>query len=48
MGFRGMTSLLDRDTLSGVETLFAMFVVAMAIAAGLLVASAVLPPKRSL
>ena len=48
MGFRGMTSLLERDTLSGVETLFAMFVVAMAIAAGLLVASAVIPPKRSL
>jgi uncharacterized membrane protein YjjB (DUF3815 family) len=48
MGFQGMTSLLDRHTLSGVETLFAMFVVAMAIASGLLVASAVVPPKRSL
>jgi uncharacterized membrane protein YjjP (DUF1212 family) len=48
LGFRGMTSLLDKHTLSGVETLFAMFVVAMAIASGLLVASAVVPPKRSL
>jgi len=48
LGFKGMTSLLDRHTLSGVETLFAMFVVAMAIASGLLVASAVVPPKRSL
>jgi uncharacterized membrane protein YjjB (DUF3815 family) len=48
LGFRGMSSLLDRNTMSGVETLFAMFVVAMAIASGLLIASAVVPPKRSL
>ncbi len=48
LGFRGMTSLLDKDTMSGVETLFAMFVVALAIACGLLVASAVVSPKRSL
>ncbi|HUJ60053.1 MAG TPA: threonine/serine exporter family protein [Kofleriaceae bacterium] len=48
MGFRGMSSLLDKDTLSGVETLFAMFVVAIAIVAGLLVASAVVSPRRSL
>ena len=48
LGFRGMSSLLDKDTLSGVETLFAMFVVAIAIVAGLLVASAVVPPRRSL
>jgi len=48
LGFRGMSSLLDKNTLSGVETLFAMFVVAMAIALGLLIASAVVPPKRSL
>jgi uncharacterized membrane protein YjjP (DUF1212 family) len=48
MGFRGMTSLLDRDTLTGVETLFAMFVVAIAIVAGLLVANAIVSPRRSL
>jgi uncharacterized membrane protein YjjB (DUF3815 family) len=48
MGFRGMTSLLDKQTLSGVETLFAMFVVAIAIVAGLLVANAVVSPRRSL
>jgi uncharacterized membrane protein YjjB (DUF3815 family) len=48
LGFRGMSSLFDRDTLSGVETLFAMFVVAIAIVAGLLVANAVVPPRRSL
>ena len=48
MGFRGMSSLLDRDTLTGVETVFAMFVVATAIVAGLLVANAIVSPRRSL
>jgi uncharacterized membrane protein YjjP (DUF1212 family) len=48
MGFRGMSSLLDKDTLTGVETLFAMFVVAIAIVAGLLAANAVVSPQRSL
>ena len=47
MGFRGMTSLLDRDTLTGVETVFQMFIVAIAIVAGLLVANALVPPRRS-
>lgn len=47
-GFQGMASLLDKDTLTGVETLFAMFVVAIAIVAGLLVANAIVSPRRSL
>ena len=48
MGFRGMTSLLDKQTLSGVDTVFAMFVVAISIVAGLLIANAVLSPRRVL
>ncbi len=48
MGFRGMTSLLGRDTLTGVETVFEMFIVAIAIVAGLLIANAVVSPRRSL
>jgi len=48
VGFRGMSSLLDRDTLTGVETTFAMFVVAIAIVAGLLVANATVSPRRHL
>jgi uncharacterized membrane protein YjjB (DUF3815 family) len=48
VGFRGMSSLLDRDTLSGVETTFAMFVVAMAIVGGFLIANATLSPRRVL
>jgi len=48
MGFRGMTALLARDTLTGVETVFAMFVVAIAIVGGLFVANATVSPRRSL
>ncbi len=48
MGLRGMSSLLEHDTLSGVETVFAMFVVATAIVAGLLIANAIVSPRRSL
>jgi uncharacterized membrane protein YjjP (DUF1212 family) len=48
MGFRGMSSLLGGQTVSGVETVFEMFVVAFAIVAGLLIANAVLSARRSL
>lgn len=48
MGFRGMAALLARDTLSGVETVFAMFVVAIAIVGGLLIANATVSPRRAL
>jgi uncharacterized membrane protein YjjP (DUF1212 family) len=48
MGFRGMASLLGHDTLTGVETVFAMFVVGLAIVAGLLISNAVVSPRRSL
>ncbi len=48
VGFRGMSSMLDRNTLTGIESTFAMFVVAMAIVAGLLIANATLSPRRSL
>jgi uncharacterized membrane protein YjjP (DUF1212 family) len=48
MGFRGMASLLGRDTLSGVDTVFAMFIVSVAIVAGLLISNAVVSPRRSL
>jgi uncharacterized membrane protein YjjB (DUF3815 family) len=48
LGFRGVSDLLHRQTLTGIETTFGMFVVAMAIVAGLLIANAALPPKRVL
>lgn len=48
MGFRGLTSLLERRTITGVEMVFEMFVVAIAIVAGLLISNAVVSPRRSL
>ena len=48
MGFRGMASMLGHETLDGVGTVFAMFVVATAIVAGLLIANALVSPRRSL
>jgi uncharacterized membrane protein YjjP (DUF1212 family) len=48
MGFRGVAALLGHDTLTGVETVFEMFIVAIAIVAGLLIANAVVSPRRSL
>lgn len=37
-----------RDTLTGVESVFATVVIAMAIVAGLLIANAMVSPRRSL
>jgi uncharacterized membrane protein YjjB (DUF3815 family) len=48
VGFRGISSLLRQDTLSGIETTFSMFVVAVSIVAGLLMANAALSPRRAL
>lgn len=48
IGFRGISSLLNRNTLTGIETTFAMFVVAMAIVVGQLIANAAVSPRRSL
>jgi uncharacterized membrane protein YjjP (DUF1212 family) len=48
MGFRGVSALLGHDTVTGVGTVFEMFIVALAIVAGLLVATALVPPRRSL
>ncbi|MCB1056939.1 MAG: threonine/serine exporter family protein, partial [Acidobacteria bacterium] len=48
LGFRGMAALLERDTLTGLQTAFSMTVVAIALVTGLLIANVVLPPRRSL
>lgn len=45
IGFRSMTALLDANTVAGIETAFTMFLTAAALAAGLLVANLVLPPR---
>ncbi len=48
VGFQGISALLNQDTLTGIDTLFHMFVVAAAIVTGLLVANATVPPRRAL
>ena len=48
IGFRGMASLLDQDTLTGVQAAFTMSLVAIALVTGLLVANVLMPPRRAL
>jgi uncharacterized membrane protein YjjP (DUF1212 family) len=47
IGFRSVTALRDANTVAGIETAFTMFLTAAALAAGLLVANLVLPPRRA-
>ena len=48
IGFLSVNSLLDGDVVVAVATAFRMLLVAMALAAGILVATAAVPPRRSL
>ncbi len=48
IGFLSVSSLLVRDVASGVETAFQVALVAVALTAGLLTASVLLPPRRLL
>lgn len=48
VGFTSFTSLVQANVLGGVQTAFMAVMVAMALTAGLLVASLILPPKRDL
>jgi uncharacterized membrane protein YjjB (DUF3815 family) len=45
IGFRGLTALLDKQVIPGVETAFRMITIAVALAAGLLIASVVAPSR---
>jgi uncharacterized membrane protein YjjP (DUF1212 family) len=46
VGFRGLTSLMERQAVAGIETIFSMILTAVALVAGLLVAAAVVPEPR--
>jgi uncharacterized membrane protein YjjP (DUF1212 family) len=48
LGYRSLASLVDKDTLTGVETGIGMLFVAISIVAGLLVANALVAPRRML
>jgi uncharacterized membrane protein YjjB (DUF3815 family) len=46
IGFRGMQGIIASDTLAGLNTAFSALIVAASIAAGLLIANALLPSPR--
>lgn len=48
IGFRGLSFLVEKNTLAGIETTFQMFMIAVALVGGLLLASILISPKRSL
>ena len=48
IGFRSLASLLDKQVVSGVEAAFKMALMAIALVAGMLVANAVVPSRRTL
>lgn len=48
LGFRSVAALLEEDTLSGVQSGFTVVLVAISLAMGLLIASAIVPPRRVL
>ena len=47
VGFRGLTSLLERQAVVGIETIFSMILTAVALVAGLLVAGVLAPEGSS-
>jgi uncharacterized membrane protein YjjB (DUF3815 family) len=48
IGYRSMASMMERNTIAGIDTAFAMILTAMSLVAGLLIASIVAPePRRS-
>ncbi|MGA9521469.1 MAG: threonine/serine exporter family protein [Myxococcaceae bacterium] len=48
VGFRGISSLMANDVVSGVQTAFTMVLMAVALVTGLLLANDIIPPKRAL
>jgi uncharacterized membrane protein YjjP (DUF1212 family) len=47
IGFRSVSSMLNREVISGIETAFTMVFIATALVAGLLVANVVVPRRKS-
>jgi len=48
IGYRALDLFLSREALAGTEAFFRMAIVSVALAGGLLLAGALLPPRRSL
>jgi uncharacterized membrane protein YjjP (DUF1212 family) len=48
IGFKGLSFLVEKNTLAGIDTTFEMFLIAIALVSGLLLANLIVSPKRSL
>lgn len=48
LGLRSLSSFIERDAVSGLDTAFAMILVTVSLVAGLLIANATVPPRREL
>lgn len=48
MGLRSLSAMLERDVVTGIDTAFAMILVGVSLVAGLLMATASVPPRREL
>ncbi len=48
IGFKGLSALLRGDVVSGVETIFLVAMIAIALVTGLLVANTLVPPRKAL
>jgi uncharacterized membrane protein YjjP (DUF1212 family) len=48
LGYRSLSAMLADDVITGIDTAFAMILVAVSLVAGLLVANAVVSPRRNL
>lgn len=48
LGFRSLSAMVERDVVTGIDTAFAMILVAVSLVAGLLMANAAISPRRNL
>ena len=48
LGLRSLTALVEKDVITGIESFFSVFMIAVALATGLIMASVVVPPRREL
>jgi uncharacterized membrane protein YjjP (DUF1212 family) len=48
VGLRSLSSMLERDVVTGIDTAFAMVLIAISLVAGMLLANAAVPPRREL
>ncbi len=46
LGFRSLSSMMERRAIAGIETAFSMFLTAIALVAGLLIAGVIVPERR--